>query len=48
MEIKEQQTLSEVEALLEGAVKLTEAGDEKFSIGLLYIALDKLRAIQGV
>lgn len=43
---RNEQLLSEVEALLEGAVKLIESEDEKFSTGLLYIALDKIRELQ--
>lgn len=47
MEITNEQLLSEVEALLEGAVTLMEKGDKKFSTGLLYISLDKIRALQA-
>ena len=35
--------LNDVEALLEGAAKLHEAGDRDHAIGLVYIALEKIK-----
>lgn len=36
--------VAEVEALLEGAIRLHEASDHEHELSLIYIALDKIRS----
>ena len=36
--------LLELEALLEGAVRMTETGDEDMAVALINIALDRIRS----